>query len=462
MPKRAFRSEISAVLHKPSKHNHGNLNKLEEQLNALILKARATSGIDTTHGTPAAAIPKSFEPPNRRGDPPPRVPERRKLTIDGGIEAKGLRKEVTDARGRLFKLDSETTSLQVELKKTRTVLWEKQREQCSAEARIGKTLEGRASELGPKIREEEEKLLEEERGLARELSEVRAVAAHWISVAKRQDAMLQQEREQGREKESSSHWPQALMKHPCGEVFGLPVPPPAESRDRGDMPYLGSSDDEMEESMESMDHWRGRKEDQRDASSSIENLSASGNSEPPRAPSQSHRALKEPTSPNSEASVTSNSDDDIRIPGRKVARPGAARRRDSGPVPATLRGGRHAPASPSNSDGSSPAASPSATAPKSQTRALYGGMHGGNDSDSTSDEDQEGLKGSSQSKHSRSGAGKNQGENSSLSQSGDQRNGGGHGDVPALPSLSGIPADADDSAQVEGSIDESIESSGSF
>ena len=53
-----------------------------------------------------------------------------------------------------------------------------------------------------------------EEALADELSQARASTQRWASVAKRQDLMLQQEREEQRGDAQS-----ILAKHPAGEVF---------------------------------------------------------------------------------------------------------------------------------------------------------------------------------------------------------------------------------------------------
>jgi len=171
-----------------------------------------------TEGLASAALLQGLlaeEPPP---EPPPEqhpVPRRRSLVVRAeGPTGSTLRTQVQDARRRLHALDKEVTSLTAELKRCRSNLWNQQRRQCSSEAQLSRLLKERASELPREEWDKDAKLQMEERRLAEELCEARALAAKWSSVAKRQDGMLHQERDHQRGDAQS-----ILAKHPAGEVF---------------------------------------------------------------------------------------------------------------------------------------------------------------------------------------------------------------------------------------------------
>lgn len=156
------------------------------------------------------------EYPARRGYPHPGPPEQRSLTQkEEGSLADALRAQVADARKRLFNQDRKVSELTRELKLGRSQIWTNQQNLSIAESRVCKVIEEKASDFDPAVREEEKTLEKEERELARELGEARDGAARWSSVAKRQDTMLQQERESQRGSDAEG----ILRRHPAGEVF---------------------------------------------------------------------------------------------------------------------------------------------------------------------------------------------------------------------------------------------------
>jgi len=171
------------------------------------------------------------ETPLRPPSPQPMPRPRRSLIVKGeGPMANMLRTQVADARRRLLGLDREVTRLTAELKKCRSNVWNQQRRQCSTEAHVTKVLQDRADELPLEARQEEVRLQRQERDLAQELSKARALAGRESSLAKRQDTMLQQERDQQKGDAQT-----ILAKHPAGEVFLPSFPPDTDSDDGNEM-----------------------------------------------------------------------------------------------------------------------------------------------------------------------------------------------------------------------------------
>lgn len=148
--------------------------------------------------------------------PAPR-PRRPLVVEDPGDDAEYLRKKVEEMRRRLFLLDKQVTGLTREVRESRSAIWGQQRDQNCNELRLADTLAQRRDELRPEVCSEDEKLEEEERRLAQELSEARARVVRWGGVAKRQDSVMQQERE------ARDDLGALLKKHPAGDVFTLPV-----------------------------------------------------------------------------------------------------------------------------------------------------------------------------------------------------------------------------------------------
>lgn len=139
----------------------------------------------------------------------------RSLVVKGeGQAAKALRVQVQEARSCLHNFDKEVTSLTQELKKSRTRMWVQQREHCNTEAQLEGLLRERRSAISSELLQEEERLRQQETQLNHELNEVRASIVRWSQVAKRQDAMLQQDRDAQRPDAQ-----RILAKHPAGEIF---------------------------------------------------------------------------------------------------------------------------------------------------------------------------------------------------------------------------------------------------
>ncbi|CAK0796817.1 unnamed protein product, partial [Prorocentrum cordatum] len=147
--------------------------------------------------------------------PPPPAARRLLVRPEVGHEADALRQQVADARRRLEAYDREVTKLTKQLKQCRTAVWEQQRLQSASEAGLARLIAERIGELPPGTAEELQRADAAARELAQELSEARAQASRWSSMAKRQDTMLQQELEAA---EGDAHL-RLLARHPAGEVF---------------------------------------------------------------------------------------------------------------------------------------------------------------------------------------------------------------------------------------------------
>lgn len=130
-------------------------------------------------------------------------------------EAAKLNETVSALQRSLFEKDQETTRLTAALKKIRMDIWAKQREQSAAEQDTRKVLRQREKELPAMSRSEERSLDAEEQDLAEKLTEARAASARWLSVARRQDAILEHEKAAEREEDPRL----AIAKSPAGEVF---------------------------------------------------------------------------------------------------------------------------------------------------------------------------------------------------------------------------------------------------
>lgn len=142
------------------------------------------------------------------------MPKRRLvLPEEGGLSAP-MKVKVKEARKALQKKDQSVTQLTLRLKQCRKQVWDLQCEANAADMKVARMLQKREGELPEEYREELERLKDKEEEIADQLSTARANAQRWASVAKRQDAMLQQEREEQR---GDAHT--ILAKHPAGEVF---------------------------------------------------------------------------------------------------------------------------------------------------------------------------------------------------------------------------------------------------
>lgn len=277
--RRRFRQEFEVTL-RPQKeaerllklddHTHGLLEKVVP-----LVRGKATTALcgnrgvtSTRHAQLQTDLPKPMlveleedelvlDPEVERAViPPKRITLVRK---DGSQDAPELERQVEAARKQLKALDSETTTLTKQLKLCRRELWLKERDYCASERQISDCLQKNACKLSPEARDEEHRLGQQERRLTQELTEARAMAARWSSIAKRQDGMLQQEREATKGGDAQA----ILAKHPAGVVFLLHLPSDDSSdegsvrsaegrqaytgRSRGGDVKLASSDDDSED-----------------------------------------------------------------------------------------------------------------------------------------------------------------------------------------------------------------------
>ncbi|CAE7513450.1 unnamed protein product [Symbiodinium natans] len=203
-----------------------DINEMDTKLQALLEKILAQRGepVAATSTPPVSSEsveelvaklgPESLEP--KKPEPPRR---RLVLTEEGGMLA-SVRVKVLEASKALRAKDNTVTQLTQKLKQCRKEVWDLQCEANAADLRVARILQQHAETLPEKYRKEFEELKEKEEELADELAVARAEAQRWASVAKRQDAMLQQEREEQRGADAKS----ILMKHPAGEVFWMPGP----------------------------------------------------------------------------------------------------------------------------------------------------------------------------------------------------------------------------------------------
>eukprot|EP00440_Ansanella_granifera_P006698 gb/GFBE01007260.1/.p1 GENE.gb/GFBE01007260.1/~~gb/GFBE01007260.1/.p1 ORF type:complete len:444 (+),score=107.74 gb/GFBE01007260.1/:1-1332(+) len=237
-----FRNDFTSAL-KPTKTD-ASLLEIEAKLLRLVEKAPQGNGTESGFNPPArvpAAKPTAKKPKLSPEDilatmEPEKLPEplprnlRQKLYLDeeAGTTA-GLRVRLKENRKALLNQDRKVTALTAKLKQCRKDVWEQRMRQNLAELKHMRIIKTRLSELPPEMQKELEENEASESQLAEELSEARANAQRWVSVAKRQDGMLQQEREAQRGGDAMS----IIAKHPAGEVF-LP-------------PNLNDSDSEEEE-----------------------------------------------------------------------------------------------------------------------------------------------------------------------------------------------------------------------
>jgi len=145
--------------------------------------------------------------------PPPPAP--RRSVVQTEEAAANLRNQVKEMRRMLESRDKSVTDLTRRLKLCRINIWTKQKEQNAAEVKLSQILAERSQELPESAHKESEQVEQQETLLAEELGEARASASHWASTAKRQDGMLQQERDSQKGGDAQS----ILAKHPAGEVF---------------------------------------------------------------------------------------------------------------------------------------------------------------------------------------------------------------------------------------------------
>ncbi|CAJ1360208.1 unnamed protein product [Effrenium voratum] len=170
---------------------------------------------------PAPAMESPVELAEKMGDevvkqPLPEIPKRRLVLPQEGGLAAPMKVRVKEARKALQAKDAMVTQLTHKLKLCRKEVWALQCETNAADVKVGRILLQREAELPERFRQQLAELKVKEEALADQLSEARANAQRWASVAKRQDAMLQQEREERSDVQS------ILAKHPAGVVFFSP------------------------------------------------------------------------------------------------------------------------------------------------------------------------------------------------------------------------------------------------
>lgn len=208
-----------------AKDDAGEAGEIDVKLATLldrVLKPTGASSSSSSKGpmpvtkpameTPEELAEKMGPEPYRK--PLPDIPKRRLvLPEEGGLSAP-MKVKVKEARKALQKKDQTVTQLTLSLKQCRKQVWDLQCEANAADMKVARMLQKREGELPEEYREELERLKDKEEEIADQLSTARANAQRWASVAKRQDAMLQQEREEQR---GDAHT--ILAKHPAGEVF---------------------------------------------------------------------------------------------------------------------------------------------------------------------------------------------------------------------------------------------------
>eukprot|EP00435_Cladocopium_sp_Y103_P041121 s2852_g11.t1 len=155
--------------------------KLATLLDRVLKPAGASSSSSSkgpsTPETPEELAEKMGPEPYRK--PLPDMPKRRLvLPEEGGLSAP-MKVKVKEARKALQKKDQ--------------TVWDLQCEANAADMKVARMLQKREGELPEEYREELERLKDKEEEIADELSTARANAQRWASVAKRQDAMLQQD-----------------------------------------------------------------------------------------------------------------------------------------------------------------------------------------------------------------------------------------------------------------------------
>lgn len=243
------------------KSGEQDINEMDAKFQALLEKILAQRGelVPAPAATSAPVAPLSAEGPEELAaklGPEPveeKKPEplRRRLVLteEGGMLA-SVRVKVLEASKALRAKDNMVTQLTQKLKQCRKEVWDLQCEANAADLRVARILQQNSAKLPENYRREFEELKEKEEELADVLAVARAEAQRWASVAKRQDAMLQQEREEQRGADAKS----ILMKHPAGEVFWMPGPDSDSEDDAAMMPVrrraedvtLGSSDEDSD------------------------------------------------------------------------------------------------------------------------------------------------------------------------------------------------------------------------
>eukprot|EP00439_Symbiodinium_sp_Y106_P066026 s2467_g10.t1 len=186
------------------KSGEQDINEMDAKFQALLEKILAQRGelVPAPAATSAPVAPLSAEGPEELAaklGPEPveeKKPEplRRRLVLteEGGMLA-SVRVKVLEASKALRAKDNMVTQLTQKLKQCRKEVWDLQCEANAADLRVARILQQNSAKLPENYRREFEELKEKEEELADVLAVARAEAQRWASVAKRQDAMLQQE-----------------------------------------------------------------------------------------------------------------------------------------------------------------------------------------------------------------------------------------------------------------------------
>jgi len=246
-----FRAEIHSVLRPPKEA--AKLAELDRNVKALMSKATTkVSAVSAFKPPPRASAKKPradvadagvqaefrFEPseetqkrlkeivekPIEDAPPEPQKPEPKPNFRNCVYEEQtptvlNLRDNVKEARAKLNDLDGQVTRLTRELKLCRMDTWKHQRNLAHTEVRIVKLIDEHSQKLPLAEREEEMALEKEERELLQRLSEAKAAATRWSTLAKRQDTMLKQDRDDRKGKDVEK----IFARHPAGEVFISPL-----------------------------------------------------------------------------------------------------------------------------------------------------------------------------------------------------------------------------------------------
>lgn len=256
-----FRAEIQKAL-KPSKALW-KVADLDLHLQSILGTAPSAAAQAVPQSLGEASIQTEHEAEPHVEEPaapkPPPAPRRTLVLQENNGVSAALRSQVDAARRRLFEKDKTVTQLTQELKKSRSRLWELQRDSSSIEAQLARTIKAHVHKLPSSLRDREMHLEAEERERAQALTEARANAAKWSMVAKRQDQMLQQLRHE-RDVHRGGDAHSILARHPAGEVFLPAVGPDSDSDDdyypQGQRRHWESRRDEDDVSLGSSDEER--------------------------------------------------------------------------------------------------------------------------------------------------------------------------------------------------------------
>lgn len=251
---------------------------IEAKLSRLLEKAskNGTNGQKDLNFKPPARVSETQQKPQRKPrenlhelceklgpepyDKPKPAPPRRSVVVeDEAGRSAGAKVKLRQARKELNSMDKRVTELTRNLRECRKSVWEQQRVLDNADYHCSRLISERADEFPAADKKELEELDAKCSKLSEELSEARTEHARWLAVAKRQDGMLQQEREAQKGGDAQA----ILARHPAGEIFLPPMPTDSDSEDepeprrrpaqqqqqqrRNENVSLGSSDEDEED-----------------------------------------------------------------------------------------------------------------------------------------------------------------------------------------------------------------------